>query len=72
MYFDATNILSCESLIMAEAGSDIEETWLTVFVVHDGPQELDDVVVVSQLRGEEVDFGGHLEGVVLAVPSWTM
>ena len=57
---------------MAEAGIVKEETWLTVFVVHHGSQELDDVVVISQLRGEEVDLGGHLEGVVLGVPSWTM
>ena len=57
---------------MAEAGIVKEETWLTVFVVHDGSQELDDVVVISQFRGEEVDLGGHFQGVVLVVPSWTM
>ena len=57
---------------MAEAGSVKEETWLTVFVVQDGSQELDDVVVISQFRGEEVDLGGHIQGVVLVVPSWTM
>ena len=39
---------------------------LTLLVVCDGPQKLDDVGVVFQLRGEEVDLGHHLEGVVLS------
>ena len=41
---------------------------LTSLVVRDGSNELDDVLVVFQLSGKEVDLGHHLQGIVLREP----